>query len=576
MMNDLADDAVVDAPDELDMELMEDFFREARQHLSTTYHHLLQFETEAAGDEEINVVFRAFHSIKGVSGFLHLNEIHLLAHESETLLDLVRSGRLRVTSTIVSVLLEAVDMLRKLVSVTQQAVSKGKRAGGPSADLPYLLERLRQLAEADPNDSDEDTIGDRDAQPGRREDAKGQSDASKGNPGNKRTLRVDADQFDRLIDMIGELAVAESLVIRSPELQAVHTPSLIQRLTWLDRVARDLQQMGTALWVTPVQALFERMARVIQDVADRLGKMVELVVIGEETEIDRLVVDQLVDPLVHMVRNAVDHGIEKSADIRRQKGKRETATLALRAFRRGNTVTLEVEDDGAGLNKEAILRKAEEKGIIAAGEYLSDSQVYDLIFRPGFSTAQKVTELSGRGVGLDVVRRNLEAVGGSITVRSQQDRGTCFSISVPLTLAVIEGMVFAIGNERYIIPIFAIERLLQLDGQNLTKVVNRGEVVTVNDHHVPVFYLGDVLGVPRNDKMDMSKATMVLVHDEEKRAAFVVDQVLGQQQFVIKNLGEMSQRVPEIAGGAILPDGSIGLVIDVRGVLQRQQREAGG
>jgi two-component system chemotaxis sensor kinase CheA len=306
------------------------------------------------------------------------------------------------------------------------------------------------------------------------------------------------------------------------------------------------------------------MARLVRDLGRKFGKEIDLKIIGGETELDRNVVEAISDPLVHMVRNSVDHGLE-TPDEREKAGKPRAGRVELRAYHQGGNIVIDITDDGRGLNKEKILKKAKEAGIVREGQELSEQEIFKLVLHAGLSTADKLTDVSGRGVGMDVVRKNVEALRGRIDISSAKGKGSTFSIRLPLTLAVIDGMVIRVGTERYIIPITSIEQSIQPKPDQLSTVQNRGELCMVRGDLLPLYRLHRLFGVkPRTE--NPAEALVVIVQDDYRRVCLLVDELLGQQQVVIKSLGD-GVSVPGISGGAILGDGNVSLIIDIPGLL---------
>jgi two-component system chemotaxis sensor kinase CheA len=389
----------------------------------------------------------------------------------------------------------------------------------------------------------------------------------------RESVKVDALRLDQLVDMIGELVIAETMVTQSPEVLRLASPTLRRRVRQLEKISRDLQTMATSLRMVPVRATFQKMARLVRDVARKTGKAVEFHLSGEETELDKSVVDKISDPLVHLLRNAVDHGIEERAELRSAAGKAPVGNIHLRAYHKGGSIQIEIEDDGRGLNRGAIVRKAIEQGLITPEEHLSDREVWNLIFEPGFSTAGKLTELSGRGVGMDVVRRNIMALRGEIDIHSEAGRGCRFTISLPLTLAIIDGMVIRVGEERFIVPTLSIVISVRPRAEDLHTVARRGEMVSVRGQLLTLYRLGRVLNIP--DAIDEpTKGTVMVVEHEGRQVGLLIDQILGQQQIVIKPLGEYLRGAPGLSGGAIMPDGNVGLVLDIAGLVELAGRLA--
>ncbi|UCD81296.1 MAG: chemotaxis protein CheA, partial [Desulfobacterales bacterium] len=323
--------------------------------------------------------------------------------------------------------------------------------------------------------------------------------------------------------------------------------------------------------MVPLKATFNKMARLVRDLARKVGKNVNFVTEGEDTEIDRNLVNIINDPLVHMVRNAVDHGIEPP-DERRQNGKPDYGTVQLLAYHSAGSVVVEVRDDGKGLDREMILEKAREKGLIgessdSSDRTFSDREVFNMIFEPGFSTAQVVTDLSGRGVGMDVVKKNIEALRGQVEIKSEYGKGSVFKMSLPLTLAIIDGMVVRVGSETYVIPTVSIIRSIKPGKKDLSTVLNQGEVVSLQGSLIPLFRMARLYHI-QEAKQDAQEGVVVIVEDEERQAGLLVDELIGRQQVVIKSLGETMKDIPGISGGAIMPDGRVGLIIDVGGLVK--------
>jgi two-component system chemotaxis sensor kinase CheA len=307
------------------------------------------------------------------------------------------------------------------------------------------------------------------------------------------------------------------------------------------------------------------MARLVRDLSRKSGKQVELTLVGEDTELDRKVVEDINDPLMHMVRNSMDHGLE-SAERRKAAGKRETGRMWLRAFHQGGSIIIEVADDGGGLNKERILQKAIAQGLVTPDQKLTDDEIHQLIFKPGFSTAEKITEISGRGVGMDVVRRNIDALRGRIDIASTQGQGTTISIKLPLTLAILDGLLIASGSERFVIPTFAVRESLRPLPEHVHTIQQVPRLVQVRDRLVPLVWLSDLFQTA-SERINPAEATVVVIEDEARLIGLVVDRLVGKQEVVVKSLGDAFAGVRGVAGGAILGDGRIGLILDAHGIV---------
>jgi two-component system chemotaxis sensor kinase CheA len=364
--------------------------------------------------------------------------------------------------------------------------------------------------------------------------------------------------------MVGELIIVQSLIQEDPVLAARLDSRLAGNLGQLKRITADVQRSAMALRMVPIRQAFQKVSRIVRDLSRKADKSVELVLSGEDTELDRKVVEEITDPLMHMVRNSLDHGIE-SADVRAASGKRPQARIALSAYHQGGHIVVEIADDGRGLDIDRIRAKAFERGLIAPGHEPSNPEIHMMIFEPGFSTADKVTEISGRGVGMDVVRRNIEALRGSITIASEAGRGTTFRIKLPLTLAVLDGLIVGVGTERFVMPTGVVrESLRPLPGQ-VHRVQDHPRMVQVRDSLLPLVALGDMFRLPHQS--DPSQATVIVIEDGGARVGLVVDALLGKQEVVIKSLGDTFGTVRGVAGGAILGDGRIGLILDAHGIV---------
>jgi two-component system chemotaxis sensor kinase CheA len=378
----------------------------------------------------------------------------------------------------------------------------------------------------------------------------------------RETVKVDLDRVDSIVEMIGELIIVESMVVNVPEIAALPSLRVRNYLSQLTKISRDLQNIAMRMRMVPVQGVFQKMARMVRDLSRKTGKNVVLVQSGESAEMDRSMVERIEDPLVHMIRNSVDHGIEPHVDDRTSTGKTAQATIKLSAFHEGGSIVIEIADDGRGLNREAILKKARAQGLVREGENPSDAEVWGLIFLPGFSTAKEVTEISGRGVGMDVVKRNIESMRGRVTVTSTPGKGTTFRLILPLTLAIIEGMLVACGSERYIVPSLSIVESLKPTESMVHAFADRGELVNVRGEMLPLVRLQRLLGVGGEERA-ATEALIVVVETMGRRVGLLVDDVITQQQVVIKPLGEGLGDTEMLAGAAILSDGRVGLILNV-------------
>lgn len=380
------------------------------------------------------------------------------------------------------------------------------------------------------------------------------------------TVRVDRDRLDKLINQIGELVIGSSMV--EMEWSELHPTLESSSLTQLGKVVRDLQEMSLSLRMVPIAATFQKMTRVVRDLSKKLGKQIRFETEGEETELDKTVVDQIGDPILHMIRNAADHGIEMPEE-RVAKGKPAEGRIHLRAYHQGGNIVIEISDDGKGLNRQAILRKAIERGMVAEDASLSDSEILDLIFQPGFSTAAAVTDVSGRGVGMDVVRKNVESLQGAVSVQSEMGRGATVSIRLPLTLAILDGLLVRLGEQIYIVPLLSVIESMRPALKEIQRVAGRGEVISLRGEVIPVMRLYELFHV-HSDVTSPSDGLLVIVEDHDRKFALLVDELLGQQQVVIKNLETNVGKVPGVAGATILGDGRVALILDIFGLYTLQ------
>jgi two-component system chemotaxis sensor kinase CheA len=571
-----------------DPELMNDFILESGEHLVNIEMQVLTLERDPCDSEALNAAFRGFHTIKGLAGFLELWEVQKLAHEVEAVLDRARNSELILDSKAIDVILAGADYLRQWMGHLQNAL-QSKPSEQPATphkllvDIGVLLQSGAAAAEPPPAvtsipakevtpEPAPQATKETEAEPAAGSPAAEQRTApapetrqdtspSSMRRGEGPSVKVDTAKLDYLVDMAGEMVIAESLVRHDSELSAIKNPILLRKMGHLTRITAELQKTAMAMRLVPIGPLFRRMARLVRDLSRQFDKKVEMETQGDEIELDRNIVEELADPLMHMVRNAMDHGIEMPAD-REAKGKPATARLLLRATHQAGQVLIEVTDNGRGLDREKILAKAVSKGLVKASDTLSDSDVFNLIFEPGFSTAAQVTSVSGRGVGMDVVRRHIEKLRGRIETRSVLGQGATFLLKLPLTLAIIEGLVVGVGKERYIVPMFAVRELFRPGAETVWTVQGRAEMALVRGSLLPVIRLYRAFGVePRAE--EPTSGVLIVAEVEGRRFCVLVDEVIGKQEVVIKTLGETFKNVPGVAGGAILGDGRVGLILDL-------------
>ncbi len=607
-------------PIDQDVELYRDFISEAIEHLGTIELNLINLEQSPDNREYINAIFRPFHTIKGVSGFLNLHHIQRFSHAMESLLDEARNERLQITQEVVDFILESVDLLKQMIHDLKNHVESGCLGSSGFELDPYLkkIELLkggdRAIVMTEKEEKKTDFEKDSDRIPARevprlgeilnergivssedisyalKEQERGGASLKLGEVLIKEqkakpdqilsalreqkrissqfsevTVKVDTNKLDNLVDMIGELVIAQSLVEQNPLFSSLRDQKLVRDFSQLKRITADLQKISMSLRMVPIRQTFQKMVRLVRDLAKKSEKQVELIMSGEETEIDRNMVESLYDPLVHMIRNAVDHGIEWPEE-RVKKGKPQTGNIFLKAYQKGGNVVIEIEDDGQGLNRKKILQKAKERGLVS-DEVLTDHQIDNLIFEAGFSTSEQITDISGRGVGMDVVKKTIEKLRGKVEIFSQEGKGSRFIMRVPLTLAIMDGIVVRIGKERYIIPTVFIKETLKPKPEDLFSVHHKGDLIKVRENLFPLIRLHQLLGVA-TEKRNPWETLVIVVENEGVQKCLMVDDLIGKQEVVIKNLGERLKEVKGVAGATIMGDGRAGLILDIHGIFE--------
>ena len=380
-------------------------------------------------------------------------------------------------------------------------------------------------------------------------------------------LRIDAERLDKLVDRIGELVIIESMVSQTLKDNTNQFSGMNTHMRQLDKITRELQEMSTSLRMVSLRSTFQKMARLVRDLAKKSDKSVEFVMSGEDTELDKTMVETISDPLVHMFRNAVDHGLEKTPEDRLKAGKPAKGRIELKAYHKGGNILIEVTDDGRGMDPEYILAKAVKQGIIPENSNLSNKEILGLIFTPGFSSADVVTDVSGRGIGMDVVKRNIDSLRGKIDIESEKGKGSKFIISLPLTLAIIDGMLIGAGDEKYIIPSMSIIRVFKFKEDNIVKFFDKGEMIKEGEKYIPLIRLKNVFNI-KNSGDSITDSIIIIVKYEDSYLAIFTDNLIGLQQVVIKSLGKNFGDIFSISGSAILPDGSVGLILNIEGLLK--------
>lgn len=609
-----------------DLELLNEFCNEGRDLLTQVEQSVLILEENPRHKDTLNQVFRAFHTFKGGAGFLGIEPIKNLAHQLESLLDAARRDELSITRTVIELILAGCDALQRYVDAIAKQLAgegRGQRIVVPTA---ALLERVQAClaGEAPPapaaseqsttaptpdkapessplTDALNDLIQGAQTLTERRESlvsapapspvAIGPASAPTASPtaaapskerapANSQVsttiaaradnlasyVKLDTRKLDALVDLMGELVIAQSMVVQHPLVQRQDDRELERHLRQLSRITTDLQHNAMSLRMVPIRSAFQKMTRLVRDLATSQNKQVQLHLSGEDTELDRNIVEELADPLLHMMRNAVDHGIEAPSD-RVEQGKTAQGNIYLHAAHQGGGILIRMRDDGKGLNSQKILDKALQRGLISADSAPSEKDIYNLIFLPGFSTADTVTDISGRGVGMDVVRGSINRLRGRIDIDSVPGEGTTFNIFLPLTLAIIDGMLVGVGGERFILPTLAIRESLRPQPGMVFTVQGKGEVISVRSKLIPLVRLSEKLGIPGTTN-DPCEGIVMVVDSGARTRALLVDSLIGKQEVVIKSLGETFKHHKGMSGAAIMGDGRVALIIDPDAVSQ--------
>lgn len=597
---------------DLDLELFREFLNDAQEHLDNIEQGVLVLETTPSDEETINTIFRAFHTFKGNAGFLDLVPMSELAHTLESLLGLARDGTIVVDKPIIDIILEGRDVLNQFV------VEINNRISGDISEDPIIVptqnlrDRVKTMLDNPPTpdsgqaeSSSEVTVpeiesfdlSEDDFPPEEEQDSSASETTSESHSNasaveepatsavepdipkaqkpsapvptavsssmaapQTTAIKVATTKLDSLVDLVGEFVIAQSVVMQDIHSSMIGNNQFLKNLTQLNRISRELQHVAMSMRMVPIRSTFQKMTRLVRDVADRQNKEVKLLLDGQDTEIDRTVVEKISDPLIHMIRNAVDHGIE-TKEARVANGKPEYGTILLRAFHQSGNIVIEITDDGAGLSRERILKKAIEKGVVSPNAQLSDSEVYNLIFEPGFSTAAQVTDISGRGVGMDVVRRNIHEMRGKIRISSVEGHGSTFTIFLPLTLAIIEGLIIKVGSQRFVVPVSSVRESFRITSDMLTSTLGKGEVLNVRNQLIPLLRLSHYLTIDDATE-DVNNGIVIHLESEHQSRCLLVDALVGKQEVVIKNLGDVYDNDPAIAGGTILGDGQVVLILD--------------
>ncbi|MCP4581289.1 MAG: chemotaxis protein CheA [candidate division Zixibacteria bacterium] len=567
--------------------IIDEFMVETDEIVDALDSNLVKLENEPDNLDLLNEIFRGAHTMKGTSGFLGFDELTRLTHRMEDVLNKLRKNELKVTPEIMDVLLEAVDYVKLVL----QDIVEDKQG---ETNLDQIIQSLSAIYEGEPVSESEITASLLQAEKEKtaeiadsRADEKlsisPQDPAEQAVDGNNRlgvkkdlmkkvdsTIRVGVDRLDSLVNMVGELVLGRNALIQSSNmLQATHEgekgfENLQQASSQVNFITTELHMAIMKMRMLQVGNVFNKFPRVVRDLSRDMKKKIDLKITGEETELDKSVIEEINDPLVHLIRNSVDHGIETPED-RIKAGKPERGTLNLSAYQEGNNIIIEVRDDGKGMNIEVIKQKAIDRELVTAegAEKLSQKEILDFIFQPGFSTAVKTTNISGRGVGMDVVRTNIEKLKGMIELSSEEGQGSLVTIKLPLTLAIVQGLLVSCGKDIFAIPLTSVKETVIISPDQI-KYVNQRPVIRLRDSILPLVELTDVLF--NNRKEYDSQLRVVVVGLADKQLGLIVDSLIGQEEVVIKAMGDYLGNIPGVAGATIMGDGRVRLIVDLAGL----------
>lgn len=557
-------------------ELVQDFLVETNEIIENLDHDLVELESNQNDLELLNKIFRGAHTMKGSSSFLGFNKLAELTHHAEDILNKLRKGEMVVTREIMDTLLEFVDKTKQIISDIEN--------GTDNTDCTSVIEDLKLASEGKLTSKTKNTSAAQSAQaaqpaaaPAPKPQAAPKQEAPKvvhqATPV-EQTIRVDVSRLDSLVNLVGELVLSRNMLSQiAGELENKFENEYLveQLLVATNSIGMNTTELQLAIMKTRMIAIgkvFNKFPRVVRDIARDTGKEIELIISGEETELDKQVIESIGDPLLHMIRNSCDHGVE-TPDVRLAKGKPRMGTVNLSAYHEGNHVVIEIKDDGAGMDPNKLKRKAIEKGVITVDEAnsMDDKQAFALIFKPGFSTAEKITNISGRGVGMDVVRTNIEKLNGIITIDSKIDEGSTFYLKLPLTLAIIQALLVEVAGETFAIPLASVVETVRITNEEIHSFEGR-EVLKLRDRVLSLIRLDEAFAL---DELEQDEIYVVVVALAEKQLGFIVDKLIGQEEIVIKSLGDYLGGNPGIAGATITGDGRVRLILDVAGVIEVAQ-----
>jgi len=567
-----------------DLELLNEFCNEGKDLLSQVEQGVLVLEEDPAHRETLNQVFRAFHTFKGGAGFLGLEPIKDLAHNLESLLDAARQNSLVIDRHVINLILAGGDTLRKFVDGIEQTIRSDNKTAPIIVPTRELIERVRSTLDGNPGEVTVEKPSEASVPASVTADEAKiippipeinkpiptlpkeiEEPQPKPSPKPKATnlsnfVKIDTQKLDALIDLVGELVIAKSMVVEHPVVAGQQSEELSRELRQLSRIAADLQRNAMSLRMVPIRTTFQKMNRLVRDLANSQNKQITLVTKGEDTELDRNIVEALAEPMIHMLRNSIDHGIERPAE-RESLGKSAEGKIEIEACHQAGGILIRIEDDGRGIDPARVLAKARERGIIDSDFNGNTHEILSLIFEPGFSTAETVTDVSGRGVGMDVVRGSISRLRGRIDVQSVVGKSTTFSIYLPLTLAIIDGMLVGAGNQRFIIPTLSIQESFKPTASMLSTLKGRGQLVNLRGRLIPMISLCQKLNIDKGSN-DPSEGIILIINSGGQAKGLLVDHLISKQEVVIKAMGDTLQSQPVYSGAAIMGDGRVALILD--------------
>lgn len=580
--------------DDFEKELKVGFLEEAAQALGDTEQCFLNLETAKDDPAIIEKIFRLAHNLKGSARAVGFNEMGLFTHELESLLLKIKNKDIDIDTSIINLLLNANDHLQEMISALKvdmnasvdssellaeiKAILSGGKKAAPAVEEPVVevipeevfVHELPPVPQAE-------TVAEVPEEKFEIEAKVIELSAASKKPTPvaapstaEESIRVSLSKLEDLLNNVGEMVILQTVL--SQQRYQIPSPLLQKTIVQLSKISKNIQEISMSLRMLPLKQTFQKMQRIVRDTSKAINKDVQLLITGDETELDKTVIDRIGDPLVHLVRNAVDHGIE-DADARRQAGKEPVGEISLSAYHKGGHIVIEVEDDGKGLDANKLRQKAIEKGLIRPDQQLSDQEAYQLIFAPGFSTKTEVTDISGRGVGLDVVKTNIEGLQGEVRIDTILGKGTCFRIQLPLTLAIIEGLLVTCENERYVFPLAQMSESLRPSGSDVSYVTGIGEVLRLRGEAMPLFRLTTLLG-RKTTQRALTDSIAIVSHVGEEPFAILVDDIIGQQQVVSKRLGDELSNLEGITGGAVLGDGHAALILDLQELISARDKKS--